>query len=273
MSVLVNGEVSPYISALDRGAMYGQCIFETIAVSNGQACLLDAHLQRLKQGAELLNIDYDQSLLVNEINASITGISKAVLRVNLTMGEGGRGYLNPVKQQHTRILSLHDYPIHPKSLTQEGIELGTVDIRLSHQPVLSGIKHGNRLEQIIARSQWKSGWHEALILDINENVIEATQSNVFIVSEESLITPCLMNAGVAGVMRENIIKLAQSMQIPVEIKPISVDDVIQADAVFLTNSVIGLWPVKQYNQRSYNDLTIANKLLKKIIKNEFIPII
>jgi len=247
VSVLVNGEVSSRISALDRGVMYGQCVFETIAISNGQACLLDAHLQRLKQGAQILKIEYDHEALISEISAFISDVSSGVLRINLTMGEGGRGYLNPAEQRSTRILSLHDYPIYPDSHTHEGVELGLVDIRLGHQPALAGIKHGNRLEQVIARSQWKSGWDEALVMDVNENVIEATQSNVFIVSGGVIMTPCLKNTGVAGVMRECILEL------------------------FLTNSVIGLWPVKQFNQRAYSDLTLPNKLLKIIKKNEFIP--
>jgi len=273
VTVLVNGEITPHISALDRGVMYGQCIFETIAISNGRACLLDAHLQRLKRGAETLNINYDQSVLISEINTLISDVSNAVLRINLTMGEGGRGYLNPEKQQPTRILSLHDYPIYPDLYTQKGIELGLVDIRLSHQPTLAGIKHGNRLEHIIARSQWQSDWHEALMMDINENIIEATQSNVFIVSDGVIITPCLKKAGVDGVMRQCVIELAKDLKIAVEVKLISVNDVMQADAVFLTNSIIGLWPVKRFNETLYSDLTLPIKLLKIIKNNEFIPII
>jgi len=273
VSVLVNGEVTTSISALDRGVMYGQCVFETIAVSNGQACLLDEHLQRLKRGAGLLAIEYDQGLLNAEITKFIAGVSRAVLRVNVTIGEGGRGYLSPSNPKPTRILSLHEYPEYPDSYTAEGIELGLADIRLSHQPMLAGIKHGNRLEQIIARSQWQNGWHEALVMDVDSNVIEATQSNVFIVSAGVMITPCLKHSGVAGVMRDCILKLAKDMNIPVEIKPISVDDVSRADAVFLSNSVIGLWPVKKFKERSYSDLTISNKLLKIIKENEFISTI
>jgi len=256
--------------------MYGQCVFETIAISNGQACLLDAHLSRLELGAKRLGLSINQHLissLRNDIEKIITGQIKAVVRVNLTMGTGGRGYANPTpdEQTLTRIVSLHDYPPHPPSNWQEGIVLGVADIRLSHQPYLAGLKHGNRLEQIIARSQWADNWHEALLMDLDGHIVEATQSNVFIVHNNKLITPSLNKAGVAGVMRECIMNIASSLGIEVQIKEVTIDEVKQADAVFLSNSVIGLWPVKALKSRSYNDLTLPHKLLKIITKNEFIP--
>jgi len=271
VSVLINGQAINQVSAHDRGLLYGQSLFETIAVSNGRACLLDAHLSRLKKGAAQLGVNYDEALLLDEIAEFTKDIKKAVLRLTITMGEGGRGYLNPLESQPNRILSLHPYPQHPKSFWLEGIELGLAEIRLSHQPYLAGIKHGNRLEQIIARSQWQDGWQEALLLDVNDSVIEGTQSNLFIVSEGRLITPCLNNAGVAGVMRDCVIKIAKELEIEVEIKPLNLQHIKQADAIFLSNSVIGLWPVKRFNSTSYNDLTLFNKLLKIIINNEFIP--
>ena len=187
------------------------------------------------------------------------------------MGEGGRGYQNPVNQKTTRIISQHDYLDHDKSCWTDGITLGLADIRLSKQPSLAGIKHGNRLEQIMARSQWQKGWQEALLLDVDDRVIEATQSNLFIVNDGHLMTPSLDASGVAGVMRQCVINEAKNEGFDVSIKAVSVDDVMQADEVFLTNSVIGIWPVKQFDQVKYNGFKIASKLLKNIINNEFIP--
>ena len=270
MSLLVNGELAHHVSALDRGMMYGQSVFETVAILNGRACLLEKHLQRLKKGADRLNIVYDETLLSSEILRFIEETANAVLRITLTMGQGGRGYQNPAKSQSTRVLSLHDLPAYSKSLWQEGIELGLVDIRLSHQPVLAGIKHGNRLEQVIARSQWQQSWNEALVMDVDDNVVEGTQSNVFIVKNNSLITPCLKQAGVEGVMRESIIEIAQELDINCQISSLSLDDIEQADAIFLSNSIIGIWPVKSFNSISFKNLTLAHKLLKIIKKNEFI---
>lgn len=265
------------VSALDRGLMYGQCIFETIAINKGQPCLFDAHMLRLERGAKALYIEFERAKILAEVEqlleqeSTMIASRNAVLRINLTMGVGGRGYLNPVNSSATRILSLHDYPVHDEKNWNDGIELGLVDLRLAHQPLLAGIKHGNRLEQVIARSQWQPHWQEALVMDVDGNVIEGTQSNVFVVKKGCLLTPALDQAGVLGVMRDCVINIAKKLNIEVNIAPLSTSDIDDADEVFLTNSLIGLWPVKQYLQTQYFDLTMSNKLLKIIKNNEYIP--
>jgi len=251
--------------------LYGQSVFETIAISEGRACLLDLHINRLRRGCGVLGIPMDTRILLDEIESIISNQDKAVLRVTLSMGVGGRGYLNPRSPQSTRILSLHDYPNHPSSNWLEGITLGVAEIRLPHQPALAGLKHGNRLEQVIARSQWQPGWHEALLLDQQGSVIEATQSNVFMVNDGQLITPSLDFAGVAGVAREYLMSQAHKFGLSVKIMPLSTNLIEAADEVFLSNSVIGLWPVKKLNTRLYTDHEISHKLLKLMIKNEVIP--
>ena len=268
---LINGSDANTVSAFDRGLLYGQSVFETVAVSNGKPCLLEPHLARLDKGAKVLGIEVDKALISSEVSQLALGMVCGVIRITLTMGEGGRGYHNPVKPSSTRIVSQYDYPDYPAKYRSDGIKLGVVDFRLSHQPVLAGIKHGNRLEQIIIRSQWQDGWQEALVLDVDGNVIEGTQSNVFIVKDGSLITPKLDKAGIDGVMRQSIIELAKASDISVVVRSVSLDEIKQADEVFMSNSVIGIWPVRAFNQSLYSELIITNKLLKLIIKNEFIP--
>ncbi|MGK0375061.1 MAG: 4-amino-4-deoxychorismate lyase [Arenicella sp.] len=271
MTALVNGKKNAQTSALDRGLLYGQSVFETIAISNGKPCLLELHIKRLTHACDVLGIPLDSDLLRHEIQTITEDQHKAVLRVTLTMGVGGRGYLNPQTPQSTRILTLHDYPNHPISNWQQGITLGVAKIRLAHQPALAGLKHGNRLEQVIARSQWQQGWHEALLLDQLGNVVEATQANVFVVKHGELITPPLDLAGVAGVAREYVIGLAHKLGLNVKIMSLSSDNIEAADDVFLTNSVIGLWPVKKFNSRVYTRHEISHKLLTLMIENEVIP--
>ena len=201
----------------DRGLLYGQSVFETIAVVNGKACLLDLHIERLERGCKTLGIPLNTDLLLNELLGFIANCSKSVLRVTLTMGMGGRGYLNPEQAESVRILTLHEYPVQPPAHWDCGIELGVAKIRLASQPALAGIKHGNRLEQVIGRSQWQDSWREALLLDQAGNVIEGTQSNVFIVKAGQLLTPSLENAGVAGVMRSFILSNAYKLGLNTEI--------------------------------------------------------
>ncbi len=271
LTVLINGRQSDQLSALDRGLLYGQSVFETITVIANKACLLEHHMNRLVRGCKALSIPLNTDQLRQEIGTIIQDQSKTVLRVTISMGVGGRGYMNPLKPEPCRILSLHPFPDHPSKYWQEGIELGIAEIRLAQQPALAGIKHGNRLEQIIARSQWQKDWQEALLLDQSDHVIEATQSNIFILRDAELLTPRLDVAGVEGVMREFVISSAHNLGLSVKTVPLSVDNIEAADEVFLTNSVIGLWPVRKFKNTVYQNQKTSHKLLNLMIKNEVIP--
>ncbi|MFT5574154.1 MAG: 4-amino-4-deoxychorismate lyase [Cryomorphaceae bacterium] len=271
MTVLINGQPGDQISVHNRGLLYGQSLFETIAIADGQACLLTEHMQRLQSGAQILGLPIEPSAIIDEINQLAAGQQKAVIRVTLTMGAGGRGYLNPAEPESQRIVSLHEYPQYPIENWQKGIKLGLSNIRLGHQPALAGLKHGNRLEQILARSEWPDDCAEALLLDQSGNVVEATQSNIFIIKNNNLLTPKLELAGVAGVLRGFVLANANKVGVQAELVSLSLSDIEQADAVFLCNSVIGLWPVKQFQDQHYSDFALSNKLLKLIIKHGAIP--
>lgn len=274
--VLLNGIETSQTSVSDRGLLYGQNVFETIAIRVGQPCLLDLHIARLIKGCKVLGIPLDLKKLNIELNAFLKSLksqndSKAVLRITVTMGEGGRGYLDPQTPAVNRILSFHNYPNHPSSNWLNGIVLGLSSVKLASQPLLAGIKHGNRLEQIMARRLWEPHWHEALLFDYRDNLIEATQSNVFIVKNGIIRTPLLTESGVAGVMREYVIQQAQCLGLEVKIMSLSLADVLSADEVFVSNSVIGIWPVRQFQTADFTDFNVTNSLLKSIINNEVIP--
>lgn len=251
--------------------MYGQSLFETIVVSDGRACLLDLHLSRLEHGAARLGMAFSSSAARADIEFLALDQPKAVIRFTLSFGLGGRGYLNPASPKPTTIAGLYDYPEYPSANWQAGIRLGMVDLKLAHQAALAGLKHGNRLEQIIARSQWHDSWQEALVCDQDGHVIEGTQSNVFVIKNNMLLTPKLDFCGVAGVMREFIISQANKVGVDSSLVSLSVADINEADAVFLSNSVIGLWPVKQFYDREFADFSVAHKLLEIMIEDGAIP--
>ncbi|MBX2850095.1 MAG: aminodeoxychorismate lyase [Acidiferrobacterales bacterium] len=258
----VNGVAEGQISIFDRGLMYGQSLFETMVCEQQGVLLFEAHLDRLQRGCNTLGIDLNITLLKDEISAAAEHVSNtAVLRASVTMGEGGRGYKNPDQPKPNRIVSLHEYPDYPTAYYHDGIELGVADMRLAAQPYLAGLKHGNRLEQLIARAQWQVDWQEALLLDMQDNLIEATQSNVFIVVDGELLTPDLSQSGVAGVMRNFILQNSKEIGVDCRIVPLSIADIESADEVIVCNSVIGLWPVKQFQQTAFGDFQISQKLL------------
>lgn len=271
MKTLVNSAESKHSSVYDRGLLYGHSVFETIAIRDGHPCLLEQHLRRMQLGCSVLGIPFDDQPLRDDIEALAQDQDRAVVRATLTMGEGGRGYLSPSKPQANRIATLHDYPMHKPTYWQDGINLGLADIRLASQPALAGIKHGNRLEQVIARKQWQDTWQEALLLDQTDKVVEATQSNVFIVNGNKLLTPELTSCGVAGVMREYLLEAAHNLGLSPETVSLSVADIEAADEVFVCNSLIGLWPIKSFNSMSFSTFNTSHKLLKYIENNEVIP--
>ena len=269
----LNGKATDQISLSDRGLLYGQTLFETIPVCHQQPLLLERHLNRLAKGCKALSIDLDFEQLQIEINEFCQALTanKLVLRITLSMGEGGRGYANPETPHSQRILSIHAFPKHPKTHWREGIKLGVAEIKLACQPALAGIKHGNRLEQVIARSQWHDDWQEALLLDQQDFVIEGTQSNLFVRHGNAVLTPDLSTSGVAGIMREQVLELADNIGVPTKIMSLSLADIEAADEVFLSNSVIGLWPVREFQKQTFSDFSISHQLLELLEENGAIP--
>lgn len=267
MSNFVNGTLENQLSVHDRGLLYGQSVFETICVDQQLPLLLDAHMRRLQRGCKALHIECEEATVREEIKQAcqtLSDVEKAVLRVTVSMGVGGRGYLNPEQTNSVRIISVHPFPRYEQDFRKEGITLGLSEVVLSSQPLLAGIKHGNRLEQVLARNQWQPEWQEALLLDAQQRVIEATHSNLFIRQGEVLLTPELNTAGVAGVMRETILESAQKLKIEANICSLSVHDVNSADEVFISNSLIGIWPVNYFQERHYSDFYMSQTLLNSL---------
>lgn len=253
--ILVNGESREHVEIADRGFQYGDGLFETIAVDNGQAVFLGRHLDRLKAGCRRLYIPFpDIELLVYETSTLCQHSSKAVLKLILTRGSGGRGYRQPDVIQPTRVLSLHPFPSFPISILgkfasayeEQGIAARFCSTRLGLNPALAGIKHLNRLEQVLARAEWSDPViQEGIMLDMNDHVIEGTMSNLFYVKNDMLFTASLALAGVAGVMRSIIMALSARHNLPVVEHAFSKDELLSADEIFVCNSIIGIWPINK----------------------------
>jgi 4-amino-4-deoxychorismate lyase len=252
--VLINGEKKDNLNITDRGIQYGDGLFETIEVSSGRAVFIDRHLDRLQLGCKQLHIPYPGNpILLSEIDLLLESASNAVLKIQITRGAGGRGYRQPDSVTPTRILSLHSFPKFPDSFTQEGINVTSCKGRLSSNPVLAGIKHTNRLEQVLARAEWVSeSIQEGLMSDQQGNVIEGTMSNVFMVKEEKIITPLLDHCGVAGIIRGLILDFCPELGFVAEQQLVTKECLNDADEIFVTNSVIGVWPVRMIDNHRFS---------------------
>lgn len=246
--MLVNGESQDTIAIMDRGFQYGDGLFETIEIQHSKPIFLAAHLERLVLGCQRLFIPTPNlTVLRDEIAQLCCNAGDAVLKIMITRGEGGRGYRQPDCIQSTRILSLHPFPHYPDNYYSTGIVARVCETRLGINPTLAGIKHLNRLEQVIARSEWRDNTvQEGLMRDIDQHVIEGTMTNLFYVKNGILHTAPVTNCGIAGIIRAWIMT-----QYTVVEAYFSMETLLQADEIFVCNSIIGIWGIRELANHHY----------------------
>jgi len=251
--ILLNGEPAEHIHILDRGLQYGDGLFETMRVQDGQLPLWPYHWRRLQKGCERLAIPLpEQALLENEMKALVSTEKQAVLKLILTRGKGERGYAAPVPSHPSRILMLSDRPGYSLDFWQSGVRVYSCETRLGLNPALAGIKHLNRLEQVLARNEWQGlAYQEGLLQDIEGHVIEGTTGNIFWLKNSQLYTPDLSRSGVEGVMREIVMKLAKANSISINIGLWPESELLDAEEIFISNSLIGLWPVSYIFNKTF----------------------
>ncbi len=242
---LINGCTTDLLPVQDRGLQYGDGVFETIALYEGQPLCWEAHYARLSTGCQRLGISCPEAtLLFAEAVMLIKNDQRAVLKIIITRGCGGRGYKPPAEHTPTRILALYPWPDYSADNPEQGIRVRYCQTRLGDNSSLAGIKHLNRLEQVLARAEWDDPHiAEGLMCDRQGNIIEGTMSNLFVIVGNTLITPDVNDCGIAGVIRGCILDLAPSLGMHIRISPISRSILSAVDEVFMCNSIIGVWPV------------------------------
>ncbi|MEA3412112.1 MAG: aminodeoxychorismate lyase [Pseudomonadota bacterium] len=250
---LVNGRPSSGVSLHDRGFLYGEGVFETIAVRDARPLNLDRHLARLSRGCERLSIPPpDPGLLSSEAHRLMGDHDRAVLRIMVTGGEGDRGYAPPVARSPNRILMISPWPDRLERFGTRGISVTVCRTRLALNPPLAGIKHLNRLEQVLARSELGGEYQEGIVRDMEGNVVEGTSANLMLISRERLVTPDLSRCGIEGIMRDRILEAASLLGIPVEIRIVPLEEVLGAETLFFTNVVVGMRHVSRVGDRDFD---------------------
>lgn len=244
MPVWVDGRPAALLPVTDRGLAYGDGLFETIAVRRGRMALLERHLQRLAEGAQRLGLPLDLALVRAELLAFAGELGNGVAKLIVTRGDGLRGYAPPPDAHCRRILSGNPPPAYPVRHRLDGVRLYPCATRLAEQPLLAGLKHLNRLEQVLARAEWQDpACAEGLMRDSSGRVIEGVFSNLFVVRAGALLTPALDRCGVAGVMRAEVLARAEAVGVATQIGDLDYAALLAADEVFLCNSQYGIWPV------------------------------
>jgi len=250
LECLVDGEISDRISAADRGLQYGDGLFETIAVTSGQPRFWQGHVDRLTAGCERLGIPVaPQSILLRELKTVCAGRTKCIVKIIITRGSSERSYSPVSLNQSTRIVSSHAWPAQERDPGVFGVRGRLCELRLGMQPVLAGIKHLNRLEQIMARAEWDDQFvYEGILLDREDHVICGVSSNIFLVYSGRLLTPRLDRCGVRGVMRNAILNAFRER---CEQRRLMLDMLPEAPEIFICNSVHGVLPVTRIDHWEY----------------------
>ncbi len=241
---LYNGAPAAVVPADCRAAAYGDGLFETLMLRDGRVHWLEEHLARLVRDGQRLGLDVPERQLRDDIQRllGVAGAGRQVLKLMLWRRSGGRGYA-PASRQCERLVALSPAPADDGSRWQQGVRVQLCRQRLSRNPALAGIKHLNRLEQVLASAELSAA-DEGLMTDDGGRLIEGTKTNLFLVRDGELLTPALTQCGVAGIVRAKVLAHAQAAAgRRVTIKPLSLNDLYAAQEVFLTNSLIGIWPV------------------------------
>lgn len=244
-SYLINGQFNQSISPLDRGFAYGDGVFRTMVMRNGLPDFWPAHYQKLVADCSAIGIVCPSAeLLMSDLQQLFSVEEVAVAKIIITRGEGTRGYTPPAITAPTRVLIKSKMPEYPPENFSEGVHVCICETRLAIQPKLAGIKHLNRLENVLARMEYKDPkLAEGIMLDIDDHVIECTAANIFARFGDTLMTPSLAKCGIAGITRQHILALANTLNLKTIIDTFDMPKLLNADEVIICSSLYGAWQV------------------------------
>ncbi|RKZ62182.1 MAG: aminodeoxychorismate lyase [Gammaproteobacteria bacterium] len=281
---LINGIASDYLTINDRSIHYGDGLFETILCNNNKLYYWSQHYQRLQASAEQLKIACPPEQVLLDDIAKLLDKNKpgsksgskleaaCAIKVIVSRGAGERGYQFSKNTAASRFILLSALEADYSSLLSQQLLSGELFIckqQVSINENLAGLKHLNRLENVMARNEWndkaKNNFIDGLMQNANHHVIEGTMSNLFAIKNKQLFTPDLKLSGVNGIMREIIIDLASKNNIKISIVNLTLDDLTAMDELFISNSLIGMKAVTKLGDSFYKDQTVTNMIFTELL--------
>lgn len=278
---LINGIAADYLHISNRAIQYGDGLFETILCDKRELLYWQQHYQRLQSSSAKVKINCpDEHLLLADIKTLLDNIEQSsnntyVIKIIVSRGASERGYLFDKDSRETRIVVLSaldtDYSAFTTGQLLNG-ELYLCEQQVSINKNLAGLKHLNRLENVLARNEWANSATntiiDGLMLDANAHVIEGTMSNLFAIKHRRLITPDLEYSGIKGVMREVIIDIARHNEIDVSICDITLEELLSMDECFISNSLIGIKAVDRIADTSYQSDKLTKLIFEQLLKTK-----
>ncbi len=262
----VDGVEGNAVPADDRGLQYGDGVFETILVRNGVPRFLALHRDRLRRGLAQLGISFsaDRALEDDIARAAALAPPLAILKIIITRGTARRGYAPPAQAVARRIVSLWPTTPLPAEVIEKGVILDVARLRLPQPSPFAGLKHLNRLENVLAAAEVTGESFDALLLDSGGRLVSATSGNVFLVSDGELLTPRVDRVGVDGILRQVVLREAARLGIAAREQDLALDDLASADGMFITNARIGVVPVQRVREHAFRMIGMAHRLRSTI---------
>ncbi len=275
---LINGVPADYLSINDRAIHYGDGLFETILCHRGKLSFWKKHYQRLQSSAVKINLPCPQEhILLNDIELLLADKHNAdeptcVIKIILTRGVSNRGYAFDNKSMANRLVLLSVIDKDYSSLLSTQLLSGDLylcDQQVSINESLAGLKHLNRLENVLAKNEWQQPQYiDGLMLNANGNVIEGCMSNLFAIKGEEVLTPDLTMSGVNGVIRNVVIEIAKANKIELTIKNMNVEELKSMDALFITNSLIGMKIISNFNGYQFGSSDLTDIVFNQLLESE-----
>jgi branched-chain amino acid aminotransferase len=248
----------PHLSALDRGFTLADGLFETMRAYGGVIFRLDEHLARLERGASALRLFVPpqlRAMVLNTLRAAVDqGLRDTSVRLTVSRGPGAPGVAPPPDAHPTVVVAVHPLPPFPASLYGDGLSISTASGRRNEHAVTAGLKTLSYTDAMVALAEARAGGNDdALFLDTEGHVSEATSSNVFLVLGDTLVTPATRCGVLPGITRATVLELAGDRGVPTEERIIHPDELDDADEAFLTSSVREIVPVVRVDGRLIGD--------------------
>lgn len=263
---LIDGEQNAGLPPDDRGLAYGDGLFETIAAPGGRMRRFEQHYARLCDSCARLGFAPPQrEQIESDINQLAPQGLDHVVKLIVSRGSGGRGYCPPTETTPRRLVGVFPWPDYPRKNYRDGVRVIRCTTRLGENPALAGLKHLGRLEQVLGQQE-VAATHadEGVMRAFSGQLISGTMSNIFLVVDSVLLTPAIVRCGIAGVMRGAIMEVARELGIEVVETELMPDVLDTADEVFLSNSVIGIWPVSVLENIAFSVGSLTQSLMRQL---------
>jgi 4-amino-4-deoxychorismate lyase len=269
---LINGIAAEYLAADDRSIQFGDGLFETMLVRDGRVIQLAEHLDRLHVSAQRLSISMPQRpVFIDDIDKLIdeAGSACGVIKLIVTRGRSSRGYQYDRQAGSNRLVRFSAIQRQYSSIISAELLRGDLcfcNTPASVNTALAGMKHLNRLDNVLARNEFAADRYiDGLMSDVDGHIIEGSMSNLFAIRDRVLYTPDLGRAGVDGVMRNTVLELAGQAGIEYSVCTLTRPELEQMDCLFITNSLIGMKAVDNLEDTHYSDFSLCEQLFEQLL--------